>query len=410
MARVLQFCASIVTIMKQISFLFALLFSGALYSQGVSLKAGDPLPPVTLRIINSPVKTLNLLAEGGRKFYILNFWGTWCAPCIPEMEHLAELQKLNSGKLQILAVSEEPLMRLENYLKKRPTPVWLASDITALLYRLFNLSAVGFSALVDRDRKVVAVVKTSSIDQPMLDALYRGDAIRSTAVLNEAPVVVQGDLFGVDTTMLANFTVRGYMVGQEQGGRIYGGKGVFGGRRISYINTGITTLYKAAYGITSQKQVFYEVEEKSVNNYEDKSTRYCVDLLVSPAGKDSLYSLFRQRLNSVLPVKARIEYREMPVYVMVDNGFKGSPSTAAFTYSFSGKGFEGKGVTFKLFADAYLSNELDLPVVDETGLAGKVDITTNMDMRTLENVIKSVEELGLKLKREIRRLKVLVLY
>jgi len=368
------------------------------------------LPAVTLSTINSPVKTFNLLAGGDRKFYLLNFWGTWCAPCIPEMEHLAALQKSNTDKLQILAVSDEPLVRLENYLKKRPTTVWLASDTTALLYRLFNLPAVGFSALVDRDRKVVALVKTSAIDQPMLDALYRGGAIKSTAVLNEAPMVVQGDLFGVDTTMLANFTVRGYMTGQEQGGRIYGGKGVFSGRRISYINTGMTTLYKAAYGITSQKQVFYEVDEKSVNNYEDKSTRYCVDLLVPPAGKDSLYPLFQQRLNSVLPVKARIEYRDMPVYVMVDNGFKGSPSTAAFTYGFSGKGFEGKGVTVKLFADAYLSNELDLPVVDETGLAGKVDINTNMDMRTIENVIKSVEGLGLKLKKEVRRLKILVLY
>src|SRR4051812_5087620 len=54
-----------------------------------SLKLGDPAPE--LRVSNwlqgDPVKSF----EPG-KIYVVEFWATWCAPCIGNMPHLAELQ------------------------------------------------------------------------------------------------------------------------------------------------------------------------------------------------------------------------------------------------------------------------------------------------------------------------------
>ncbi len=38
---------------------------------------------------------------------VLNFWATWCAPCVQEMPSLVQLQKQMGGKVTILAVSED---------------------------------------------------------------------------------------------------------------------------------------------------------------------------------------------------------------------------------------------------------------------------------------------------------------
>jgi cytochrome c biogenesis protein CcmG, thiol:disulfide interchange protein DsbE len=38
---------------------------------------------------------------------LLNFWATWCPPCISEMPSLVELQKQLGDKVVILAVSED---------------------------------------------------------------------------------------------------------------------------------------------------------------------------------------------------------------------------------------------------------------------------------------------------------------
>ncbi len=38
---------------------------------------------------------------------VLNFWATWCPPCVEEMPSLVQLQKQLGDKVTILAVSED---------------------------------------------------------------------------------------------------------------------------------------------------------------------------------------------------------------------------------------------------------------------------------------------------------------
>ena len=391
-------------------FLISLIPLGG-FCQGLTLKPGDQFPAIPIdNIINSPSTSININQQKDKKFYVLNFWGTWCAPCLPEMDVLSKLQKDNSGKLQVIALSDDPTAKLRNYLKTKPTTMWLATDTTWLLYSLFNFSSVSHSAILNANKEVVALVKTHSITQGLLDSLYKGEKIKSNADLKEKPAPKSEDIFGVDTTLTSSFTVRSYMAGQQSGSRIFAGSNFYANRRLNFTNTGITNLYKTAYDIVSTNQIIYEVDEKKVNNYQDKTQRYCVDILVSPAEKDSLYTILQQKLNAVLPVKARITYKTIPVYVITNDNFTLPVSDKKSTYGFSGRGYDGKAVTIRNFANDYLSNELYLPVVDETGLKGKYDIKTTVEMRTQEEIFKSIAALGLKIEKTERKMRMLVLY
>ncbi|MES2418382.1 MAG: redoxin family protein [Bacteroidota bacterium] len=381
------------------------------FSQGVILKPGDQFPDIQINnIINAPVKNVNLNGRQDKKFYILNFWGTWCSPCIPEMDALTKLQKANAEKMQVIAISDDAPLKLQKYLQHKPTTIWLATDTNYLFYSLFNFASVSHSAIVNADKQIVALVKTHSITQGFLDSLFSGKKMISDANVKEKPVNTSDNVFGVDSTLISNFTVRSYMIGQDAGARFFKGKNPYANRRLSFINTGITFLYKTAYDIVSGKQVIYEVDEKKVNNYEDKKLLYCVDILVSPEEQDSLYVIFGQKLNAVLPIKARIEYKTIPVYVLTNRNFSLTPSAKQSSYGFSGRGYDGTAVTIGNFANDYLSNELDLPVVDETKLNDKFDIKTTVEMRNRENIFKSIEALGLQIEKQERRMRMLVLY
>ena len=240
--------------------------------------------------------------------------------------------------------------------------------------------------------------------------MYKGQKIISNANLKEKPVNTSTDLFAVDSTLSTNFTLRSYMKGQSSMSRGYGGKSIYAKRRLSFFNTGVVSLYKSAYNIVSSKQLIYEVDEKKINNYEDRNNLYCVDILVRPEEKDSLYVFLQQKLNAVLPVKAKITYKTIPVYVISNVSFNISPSNKKTSYGFSGSGYDGTAVTISDFASQYLSNELSLPVMDETNIKGKFDIKTAIEMRTQENVMKSIESLGLKIEKQERKMPMLVLY
>jgi thiol-disulfide isomerase/thioredoxin len=75
-----------------------------------TFKIGDPAPaiePITW-LQGSPVAKY----EPGR-VYVVEFWATWCPPCIKAIPHLSALQRKHSKSLTIIGVNAEGLLGFE---------------------------------------------------------------------------------------------------------------------------------------------------------------------------------------------------------------------------------------------------------------------------------------------------------
>jgi peroxiredoxin len=84
-------------------FLLILAFSAGCDRGSVPNLVGKPAPDFTVQDASTRVS----LHELRGKVVVLNFWATWCPPCVEEMPSLIAMQKQMKDRVTVLAVSTD---------------------------------------------------------------------------------------------------------------------------------------------------------------------------------------------------------------------------------------------------------------------------------------------------------------
>jgi thiol-disulfide isomerase/thioredoxin len=73
-----------------------------------------------------------LLTAEDNKTYVINFWATWCKPCIEELPYFEDLQAENMDKIKVILVSLDFPDKLESQLKPFIAEKQLKSQVVLL--------------------------------------------------------------------------------------------------------------------------------------------------------------------------------------------------------------------------------------------------------------------------------------
>jgi peroxiredoxin len=136
-------------------------------AHAVEVTVGQPAPQFSARSLDG-VQTGSLSAYRGKVVY-LDFWASWCAPCLTSLPLLEQLRKeLPSQHFQILAVNvDQDIEQARRFLARNPIGYPSLSDPQGRIPELFGVPTMPTSYLIDRRgrvRHIHAGFRPSDID------------------------------------------------------------------------------------------------------------------------------------------------------------------------------------------------------------------------------------------------------
>lgn len=126
------------------------------------LSTTEQISPTPLSDFNLPdvSRKLHSISEWQGKILIINFWATWCPPCLKEIPEFIALQEQYSSKgLQFIGIAIDDQDSVEEYLASikinYPTLIGSITGI-ALAHQLGNsVDTVPFTLVVDRQGQII---------------------------------------------------------------------------------------------------------------------------------------------------------------------------------------------------------------------------------------------------------------
>jgi len=146
----------------------------------VTLKVGDPAPALLVEkwVKGEPVEKL----EKG-KVYVMEFWATWCGPCIAAFPHVTELQKKYAEKgVTIIGVNvwERDRPGVEPFVKKQGERMGYTvameqpdgdkpseGKMAQTWMKAAGRNGIPCSFIIDREGKIAWIGHPMTMDRPL---------------------------------------------------------------------------------------------------------------------------------------------------------------------------------------------------------------------------------------------------
>ncbi len=139
-------------------------------------KIGEVAPPLTLSktIQGLPATEISWGKLKG-KVVVLEFWATWCGPCIKAIPHLNELaEQFKDRPVVFISVTAENEGVVRLFLKNHPMEMSVMLDDFEALNKAFHVTMIPHAVMVDGTGHIAAISPPGGIKPENLEEVLAG--------------------------------------------------------------------------------------------------------------------------------------------------------------------------------------------------------------------------------------------
>ncbi|MDE3137237.1 MAG: redoxin domain-containing protein [Acidobacteriota bacterium] len=323
---------------------------------------------------------------------VIEFWATWCPPCVGSIPHLNSLEREFAGQpVRFLSISYEKPEVVEKFLATHPMRGWVGVDEKRETTDAFGVHFLPLTVVVDREGHIAALTQPMALKDTAVRAFLAGGHPSlpgpfGTAVAMvpgsepEEPVARAAPLFYVDVRPDTT-PVGGWSVDRTAG-------------RMTAVGWPAKRLLALLLDMP---------EDRIVGDNLLPGGRYTVVANVPAGGASELQGEIEQALGLAWDVRLRQEKRKMDVYLLRASGGRKSKRHAGTAGSGTGRPESMATVT------RMLEVALQRPVIDETHLQGTHAFPAALPIGNAAGVVRTADGSGLELKQARRKIEVLVI-
>src|SRR6478672_879232 len=133
---------------KRCYILFCLVLAVKLLAAQKIIVKGDKISmPAAAIYLNK--KTKNILIPASSGLTVIDFFGTWCVPCVRALPNLQKLQAKKSANITVVLISTETSEKLQAFIDKhQPFDFPVIVDTDKKVSNLFNPPSLPYTIII----------------------------------------------------------------------------------------------------------------------------------------------------------------------------------------------------------------------------------------------------------------------